>query len=279
MDQSTTQKQNNKPQIGVSSWSLNRVLGRGHYDALAGTVVRPADEGAVDLLDLPARIREFGLGRMELCHFHIPSVDDEYLKKLRGALEASNVELWSLLCDDGDITHPQNGAGWVEWNRKWIDVAAALGSRHARIIAGKQEPTRENLELSRDRLRELASHAQERGVRLFVENWFSLLPSSTEVLWLLGELDGAVGFNIDFGNWPKPRRYEHLPLVAHMAESSHTKCAFPAPREPDVEDFEACLGYLRDAGFSGTHTLIYDSPDSDEWGHLEIERDIVLRYI
>jgi sugar phosphate isomerase/epimerase len=68
------------------------------------------ERGEVSLLELPARLAEFGVHTLEVCHFHLPSRDAQYLAALRGAMEAANVELWSLLIDDGDLSHAENGA-------------------------------------------------------------------------------------------------------------------------------------------------------------------------
>src|SRR5687768_1395848 len=135
-----------KPQLGTSSWSLNRTLGAPNFDALQNKTDREPAHNALPLLDLPARLSEMGIRRLEICHFHLPSREPEYLEQLRAALDAAGVELWSLLIDGGDITHPENGARDVEWTKGWIDIAADLGSRHARVIAGKAKPTQENLE-------------------------------------------------------------------------------------------------------------------------------------
>jgi len=268
-----------KPQLGTSSWSLNRTLGAPNYDALLGKTEREATPHALSLLELPARLSEMGVRRLEICHFHLPSRDPEFVAQLRAALDEANVELWSLLIDGGDITHPQNGARDVEWTQGWIDIAADLGACHARVIAGKAAPTDDNLKLSRDRLKTLCAHAKTRGVRILIENWFDLLSSPREVLWLLDELNGEIGLNIDFGNWKGDDKYDKLQAIAHRAESSHTKAHFRAPRDIDLEDFTRCLDITRNAGFSGSHTLIYDGEDADEWTHLALERDIVLPYL
>jgi hypothetical protein len=268
------------PHLGVSSWSLNRTLGAPHFDLVRGQTTR--GETALSLVDLPARLREFGLDHLELCHFHIPSRDphsSRYLDELRGALEASNVVLWSVLIDDGDLTDPARGEDWLEWNKSWIGVAAQLGARHVRVIAGKQSPTPENLELSRRRLQVLADYADTYNVRVLTENWFDLLGGADEVLWLLGELKGSVGLNFDFNNWHAPHKYEHLPRIAHLAESAHSKCVFDAPRTPDEADYVRCFEMLQSVGFKGQHTLIYDGADDDEWAHLEIERGIAKRFL
>jgi hypothetical protein len=267
------------PQIGVSSWSLHRTLGRSQFDAVAGQNGRALEDGALSLLDLPAKLNEFGLNRLEICHFHLPSIEAEYLRSLRGALDKSGVELWSLLIDSGDITHPESGAHDAEYTAQWIDVAGELGARHARVIAGKAQPTPETLALSRDRLKVLCARAKARGVRVLTENWFDLLGQPEDVLWLLDALESEMGLNLDFGNWSGESKYFDLAQIAPRAESCHAKCAFFGPQQFDRDDFLACLDIARAGGFEGTYTLIYDGPDDDEWAHLQIEREIVADYL
>ena len=279
MTSSTTSSTAARPHIGVSSWSLNRTLGSPQFDGLEHTTSRPPQAGAIDLLDLPAELRSHGYNHLELCHFHIPAADPKYLSELRESIEGSQVSLWALLIDEGDISHPTESARWVEWNKQWIDAASLLGARHARVIAGKQAPTSENLQRSKQALQVLADYASTKNVRVLIENWFDLLPGADEVLWMLDELDGAVGLKMDFNNWKAPHKYLHLPRIAARAESSHTKCVFPTPLQPDEEDFTRCLEMLRSTGFKGQHTLIYDGADEDEWAHLQIEREITQRYL
>ena len=81
------------------------------------------NRGELSLLEVPARIAEFGINTLELCHFHIPSLDKGYLNELRGALEAADVELFSLLIDHGDITHPEYADQDLVWIGKWIETA------------------------------------------------------------------------------------------------------------------------------------------------------------
>jgi sugar phosphate isomerase/epimerase len=268
-----------KPQLGISSWSLNRTLGAPQFDAIDNKVLREAAPGALALVDVPAQLASRGIKRLEICHFHLPSSEAKYLQELRGSLDAAGVQMWTLLIDGGDITHPESGARDLEWTKRWIDVAAELGSQNARVIAGKAQPTPENLELSRDHLKVLCEHARPLGVRLFIENWFDLLPSPQEVLWLLDELNGDIGLNLDFGNWSGDDKYEKLEAIAPRAESSHSKARFTARDEMDKADFVRCLDITRAAGFAGSYTLIYDGPDADEWRHIEIERDVVLPYL
>ena len=235
--------------------------------------------GEFSLLEIPARVAEFGINTLEVCHFHIPSLDKGYLNELRGALEAANVELFSVLIDHGDITHPEYADRDLVWMGEWIETAGILGATCARAIAGKAPPSEEALEMSRNGLQKLAERAEVNGVRLMTENWFSVLSTPENVLTLLDRLDGEVGFCLDFGNWEGETKYVDLEAIAPRAESCHTKAHFPAPGEMDKDDYIRCLDLTQDAGFSGPHTLIYDGPGDDEWEGLTIEREVVQSYL
>jgi sugar phosphate isomerase/epimerase len=209
----------------------------------------------------------------------MPSREEAYLSDLRQALNEANVELFSVLVDAGDITDPVHSGRDLKWVGGWVDVAAQLGAKRARVIAGKAAPTAENLALSKRNMRELADRAKSQGVRLTTENWFDLLSRPEHVRELLDSLDGDAGLNLDFGNWGGETKYADLAAIAPYAESCHAKCAFLAPGEPDSADYRQCLDLSRAQNFSGPFTLIYDGADDDEWAGIAIEREIVRPYL
>ena len=273
---------NEGPRLSVSTWSLHRQLGRpDFYGPEDGKQIPVATHGRgeISLLDLPARVAEFGINTLELCHFHIPTLDKGYLSELRGALEASNIELFSLLIDHGDITDPDHADRDLVWMGEWIEIAGMLGATCARAIAGKAEPSAEALEMSRNGLQKLSELAQANGVRLMTENWFSILSTPENISTLLDRLDGRVGLCLDFGNWTGETKYADLEAIAPRAESCHAKAHFPAPGEMNKDDYIRCLELTQEAGFSGPHTLIYDGPGDDEWEGLTIEREVVQPYL
>jgi sugar phosphate isomerase/epimerase len=273
---------NQGPRLSVSTWSLHRQLGSpDSYGPENGKQIPIAThgKGEIPLLELPARIAEFGINTLELCHFHIPSLDKGYLNEFRSALEATNVELFSLLIDHGDITHPEHADRDLVWIGEWIETAGILGATCARAIAGKAAPSPAALEMSRHGLQTLAKRAEGNGVRLMTENWFSILSTPENVLTLLDRLEGEVGFCLDFGNWEGETKYTDLEAIAPRAESCHTKAHFPAPGDIDREDYVRCLDLTQDAGFAGPHTLIYDGPGDNEWEGLTIEREVVQSYL
>ena len=270
------------PRLSVSTWSLHRQLGKPGFTGPAHDMDIPIEthnKGPISLLELPARVAEFGIRTLEICHFHLPSVEKTYLAELRTALADADVELFTVLVDDGDITHPSEAARDIAWIEKWIDIAGELGAKCARVIGGKADPSAETVAQSRDVLSQLTERADTAGIRLMSENWFSIFSTPENVKTILDGLDGKVGLCLDFGNWRGDTKYEDLAAIASWAESCHTKAHFAAPREMDKKDYVQCLELTQEAGFAGPHTLIYDGPGDDEWEGLALEREVVNPYL
>ena len=272
------------PRLSVSTWSLHGSLGGpGIYGPEAGNRVPDdfSDGEALPLLELPARLREFGIGTLEICHFRLPSRDPSYLNELREALKENRIELFSLLVDGGDITDPKNAARDLDWIAGWFEVARTLAAHCVRVIAGKSKPDKESLRKSRQGLQALSALASKHHLRLMTENWFELLSSPEPVLQLLGELEGAVGLCMDFGNWSGETKYEDLAAIAPLAESCHARADFVGSSEPqlDESDFQRCLNITREVEFSGPYTLIPTGWREDEWEALRVVRDVTLAYM
>lgn len=259
----------------VSTWSLHRTLGRftgpdSKFGGEPASDAGPAPD-ALSLLDLPAQLRQRGYDAVQICHFHLPSRSPAYLAELRTALHESGVALDALLVDHGDLTGTE-AAATEAWIGGWLDTAAALGARRARVCAGRTTPTSDRLQQSADRLGRLAASHPE--VRVVTENWMELLPDADAVLTLLDATGDSVGLMIDLGNWSGPGKYGELARIAPFAETCHAKCRF-ADGAPDRTDFTASLQILKDAGFDGPLALIYDGRGDDEWTALETEFEIV----
>lgn len=264
--------------LSTSTWSLHRALGLTYPDAPGQPNMGAAEtygKGTMTLLETPTRVAAAGIHTLEICHFHIPSRDAGYLNELRGELDSAGVELFSLLIDDGDITHPQDGGRDLAWIAGWIDTAGKLGAKRVRVIAGKSQPSDDTLQRSRAGLAHLAECGKDAGLRVMTENWFGLLSRPEYVRRLLEAVD--IGLCADFGNWGGTTKYDDLAAIFPLAESCHAKCSFT----PDAnrEDYIRCLDLTRAAGFSGPYTLIYDGPSDDEWAGLAVEHEMVLPYL
>jgi sugar phosphate isomerase/epimerase len=265
--------------VSVSSWALHSLIGKTYAgrpgDSSAGFMA--AQEGTLDLLDVPAALAQRGITTMEVCHFHLPPDDFAYHERFKAALENAGVELWNLLIDDGDITHPEHGKRDAAWSLRWMDIAASLGARCVRVIAGKQEPTAENVRISAERLVGLTIDAYLRGLHLMTENWYSIASRPEYVQQIVGSANGALGLCLDFGNWGGDTKYADLEAIAPLATSSHAKCNF-TNGVPDIEDFRRCLYILRDVKYQGPFTLVYGEPDA-VWNSIAAQQQVITEML
>ncbi len=263
--------------IAVSSWALHKTIGVTYHDSPSAGAQEENRHSSlvVPLLELPALLAQHGYSALQLCHFHLPSCEPAYLQSLRLALADAGVSLHALLIDEGDISDPVNGDRDAEWIAGWLRPAELLGAQHARVIGGKQTYSREAADRSIGALRQLVSGST---VRVEIENWHDLTSTPAAVIEILDALDGQLGLCADFGNWPKPRKYDDLPLILPRAETCHAKLEFVSPAELDLDDASACLGFARDAGFAGTFVLVNGGMGGSEWDALAIQRDAIVAF-
>ncbi|GCE46050.1 sugar phosphate isomerase/epimerase [Thermosporothrix hazakensis] len=267
--------------FSVSTWSVKRVLGNPALYGVEQGFQIPLEthgKGTHTLLELPEQLVVHGIRTVEICHFHLPSLDSGYLAELRAELQRREVELFSVLIDSGDIANAATADRDLDWLTRWLDIAAELGARCARVAAGMVASDSETLARSAQNLLTLAGRAERSGLRLMTENWKELLSTPEAVHALFERLNGHVGLCLDFGNWHGETKYADLRSIAPYAESCHAKAYF-SETGIDHDDYLACLELLQEAGFSGPYTLIYDDADPDEWGGLLQEMHLIQPYL
>jgi sugar phosphate isomerase/epimerase len=265
------------PVIAVSSWSLHRTIGKAWWDAPGGTDPgKPAwGPGTLSVLDLPAAVARHGIHRLQLCHFHVTRRDKAWFGEFRAALADAGVTLQTLLIDEGDISHPVDHREHVAWTAEWIERAAMLGAKAARVVAGKQAPTAETIARAAAGLSELAALGKSLGVRIVTENWHALLSTPAAVHAVMDRVGNDLGLLADFGNWSGPQKYADLAAILPRAEDTHAKAAFSAPGIMDTEDYGRCVDLAAAAGYAGPYTLIYDGPGEDEWAGIAAEEAFI----
>ena len=272
--------------LSVSTWSLHRLLGPLRWtvwNSASGTHETQVQEQPLvhELLELPAEAAKRGFAAVEVCHFHFPSTEAEYLARLREAFTVAGISLDTLLLDYGDLTSTdgRRALADLEFAKRWIDIAAACGAKRIRVIAGEAPPTDEDaIRRSASALGELAAYGDARNVRVVTENFkplTSIGASSLRLLELTGE---KVGFITDFGNYAGEKKYEDIALLSPRSVSVHAKANYDEAGLPEEAEFRRCLDASRKSGFDGAYVLIYDGP-GDMWEGLERIRRIVEPYV
>jgi sugar phosphate isomerase/epimerase len=236
---------------------------------------RPFGAGGCTLLDLPAAIREHGYSTLDLCHFHLPRTDDDYLDQLRGRLADAEITLLTFLVDDGDLgaTDETTRQRDLAATRRWIAVAARLGARYVRVAAGLAEaaPGDPAIAQAARSLSTLAAHARECGTILITETWRPLALPPENLRAILAATGGAVGHCADFNNYAgygDPAKYDALRAVLPGAVTVHAGGQFDSAGQLDRADFRRCMALARESGFAGPYVLIFSGP-GDEWDGLD----------
>ncbi|HEX6971478.1 MAG TPA: TIM barrel protein, partial [Limnochordia bacterium] len=239
--------------LSVTTWSLHRNLGplrhvRRGEDGRLVSAIQPQPE-TISLLDLPQRLAALGFEAVDVCHFHFPRTDPDYLAALRDACAAASIQFFSLLIDAGDITHPDPAvrADDLGFIRRWIDVAAACDARCARVIAGDAPPDDAAARtLAIEQLRDLTAYGKARGVQVLTENFHRLASTAANVHALLDGVPG-LGLVADFGNFRGADRDDALASILPRASSVHAKIDVAADGTWEVARFERHMEMARAA--------------------------------
>ncbi|MCC6455109.1 MAG: TIM barrel protein [Caldilineaceae bacterium] len=117
---------------------------------------------------------ELGLDGADISVVHLASTDTGYLQTLRGQATDVGIQI-AMLVTYADFTHPDAAerARQTDELRRYIDVAAALGTPYIRVTAGQAHPglvREEAIEWAVAGLTASLDHAAARGVTLAYEN-------------------------------------------------------------------------------------------------------------
>ncbi len=158
---------------------------------------------------------------------------------------------------------------------RWMEIAAALGARAVRVVAGEALPDDEAaLGRAIAGLEHLAGYGRRLGLQVLTENFRPLASTAANCIRILDALDGAVGLCADVGNFPAANRIAEFKTVAGRASSVHAKASYDAGGRIDARQLRECLAASVDAGFSGPYTLVYDQP-GDAWQGIAELREVV----
>ena len=113
-----------------------------------------------------------------------------------------------MLCCSPDFTHPDPAfrAQEIEKEKKWIEMAYALGARFCRVLSGQRRPEisrEQGIDLAADAIRACLPHAGEHGVTLILENHYKdgfwEHPEFAQPMDIFCDLVDAVGEHPGFG--------------------------------------------------------------------------------
>ncbi|MEO1824152.1 MAG: sugar phosphate isomerase/epimerase family protein [Roseibacillus sp.] len=216
-----------------------------------------------------------------------------------------------MLCCSPDFTHPDPAfrAQEIENEKKWIEMAYALGARFCRVLSGQRRPEisrEQGIDLAADAIRACLPHAGEHGVTLILENHYKdgfwEHPEFAQPMDIFCDLVDAVGEHPGFGVNYDPSNtllagedpLELLSRVKHRVVTMHASDRYlkhgtleDLAREEGVtgyaerlahgeigqgmNDYDAIFSALSGAGFDGWIS-IEDGVDGPE----QLERSVAF---
>jgi sugar phosphate isomerase/epimerase len=272
--------------LSLTTWSLHRNLGPLRWTRwdeqknVHFTDIQDQPE-ITTLLELPDILANKGFAALEVCHFHFPDTSEAYLLKLRKSFEEAGIRFYTLLIDYGDITSASETRrnADIEWIKKWIDIASLAGAERVRVIAGDADPSdQQALAQSAELLQKLCEHASKRGVRVVTENFHSLTSTADNCLALLGACGETLGLTSDFGNFRGPGKYDALARTVPYSESIHAKAETNDKGFPDEAEFIQCMEIVKQSGYEGPITIVYDGPN-DMWEGIGRVKELVSPFL
>ena len=129
---------------------------------------------AVDLKDFAAHIVEkFGINKIEPWTGHFPSTDTKYLQQFRAAAEKAKAAVVNIAVDGEHSPYAPDRSEReqaIAFSKRWVDVAAAIGSPSVRTNLAPAGDLKPDLERTADSLLRVAEYASRKNVVVNLEN-------------------------------------------------------------------------------------------------------------
>jgi sugar phosphate isomerase/epimerase len=237
-------------------------------------------------IDLAAKLDidglEFYSGFLELAKPHVA-------REARHRAEDKNLPI-PMFCCSPDFTHPDAAfrQQQIDQEKRWIDMAAELGSQFCRVLSGQRRPEvsrADGIRYAAEGIEACIPHAAERGITLIIENHYKdnywKYPEFAQRMDVFCELVDSIhsphfGVNYDPSNTflAGEDPLELLRRVKHRVVTMHASDRYLAEgtiddlrREEDsvgyakrlrhgeigkgMNDYDAIFRELKSAGFNG----------------------------
>ena len=151
--------------------------------------------------------------------------------------------------------------------KRWLDVAADLGSPAIRIFAGDAQKGQPEAEARRncvECIEACADHAARRGVFLALENHHGVVAGPDGLLEIVKAVRSDwFGINLDTGNFQSADPYADLARCVPYAVTVQVKVEIQPKGGPKQEaDLPRLVRMLKDAGYRGHVTLEYEAAEA-----------------
>lgn len=219
------------------------------------------NEGKMDVFGyLESAKYRYHLNSADIWNMMLTSFDEDYLKKVREALDEKDMYLQNLCVDAAEVwdVDPEQREVWYQNALKNLRAAQILGARTVRIDMGGRdlEMTDEQFEYTVMRYKEYANIAQEHGFMVGPENHWGASRDPKNIKKVFDAVDHPnFGILLHFDNWDVDKENGDK-LTAQYAFHTHL-AAWVIPQ------CEEKLQILKDAGYQGHLGIEHHSSENE----------------
>ncbi len=245
-----------------------------------------ASSHKMELKDFAAHVlAKFNINKIEPWSRHFRWLEPAYLEELRAAVKKAGAAIVNIAVDGEHSPYAveqEERERAIEFSKKWIDVAAAIGSPSVRTNLPRAKDAEPNVERAAETLRRVAEYGSAKKVVVNLENdnpvsedpvfltqlidkvnspWLHALPDFANTLATGNEQRAYAGIDAMFG-----RAYNICHVKAMEANDSG---------QVFHVDLAKTFGMLKSHGYKGYCSMEFDSPGDPYLGTKELIADTV----
>lgn len=244
--------------ISVLSYSLRGLLGEGKMDVF----------GYLESVKY-----RYGLNAADIWNGFLASTEEDYLRKVRDALDERELVLVDLCVDDAHVWEDDPADRERNYQNALAHLRAAeiLGARFVRIDAGGGREaaawTDEQFDHIVTRYKEYVQRAYDSGFKMGAENHWGPEGIWANLKKVIDAVDHpAFGISLHVGGWKGEDAEEADQLVAPWVAHTHLAWSPFGWGMPDEDSLVDNMTMLRDAGYKGYYSIEHHRTDHQYTG-------------
>jgi sugar phosphate isomerase/epimerase len=251
-----------RERIAIASYPFRDfIAGPGHAAAAS----------KMDLKDFAAHCGEkLGINKIEPWNQHFPTTDAKYLEEFRTSVQKARGAVVNIAVDGDHSPYAADSAERdqaVAFSKKWIDVAAAIGSPSVRTNIAQAKDAKPDVQRAADTLKRVAEYAATKNVVVHLENDNAVSEDPFFLVQLIEKVNSPwLRSNPDFCNTLTTGREEYAYKgIAAMFQHAYGICHVKDREVNDkgqmfTVDMPKTFGILKRANYRGYCSMEFDAP-------------------
>jgi len=232
---------------------------------------------AMEIARFAAYTKEkFGVARIEPWSEHFLSLEPKYLADIRAGVEAAKGSIVNVAVDgpfSACAPEKDERDRAIAFSRQWIDAAVTLNSPSIRTNIRSAKGTKPDAALLADSLKQVAAHAEQKGVVVHLENDNPVSEDPFFLSGVIAQVNSAwLRALPDFGNsvatLPEADAYRGVDaMFSHAYAISHVKSEVVGAGDKIIQvDLARSFAVAKKHNYKGFFSMEWDSPGDPHAG-------------